>query len=78
MRRADLRSHVTLYAVQGGTRYHRSDFCEGLNAHAAAYGNGRPVPTVTRRQVVARGLTPCKVCLPPPMLTVVDDPLEGT
>lgn len=66
---------MKLYAAPTGTRYHSDALCLGLNsfhmANGGTYETGGYVPTVTRAQAQRRGLTPCGVCKPPPLLTVV-------
>lgn len=63
---------VKIYASPyGGKRYHDSPHCVGLNSSAMSMLWSRDVPTVTRAEAERRGLTPCKVCQPPPLLRAV-------
>lgn len=63
---------MTLYASPyGGRRYHAYPTCGGLNSTELSMLYTQSVPAVTRADVVRRGLTPCRVCQPPPMLAVV-------
>lgn len=69
------RDVVRLYATPSGKRYHRDLMCDGLNAwycqaDRSWHGDQAP-PTVTMAQARDRGLTPCSMCQPPPMLTVI-------
>jgi hypothetical protein len=60
-----------LYATPRGTRYHRHYACVGLNSWATWNGIERLPPTVTQREAARRGLQPCKVCQPSPLLALV-------
>lgn len=62
---------TTLYAVTGGRCYHRRDTCDGLNGYHTSSGGWRDVPTIARATAAQRGLKPCGVCKPPPLLGVV-------
>ncbi|CAI9417296.1 hypothetical protein [Nocardioides sp. T2.26MG-1] len=67
---------MTFYASPyGGRRYHGNPCCNGLNSTEMAQCM-TGVPSITRADVVRRGLTPCRVCLPPPLLTAVPDPAQ--
>lgn len=57
---------TTFYATPTGARYHRHWFCTGLNGWAAATWD-EPVPEVSRAEILARGLAPCRTCGPPPV-----------
>lgn len=60
---------MKLYAsARSGRRYHRYRECIGLNSTDLA---GDPIPAITHAEAARRGLTPCAVCSPPPLLTVV-------
>lgn len=62
---------MTVYASPyGGRCYHSRPNCNGLNATALATW-GRDDWSLTRGEAKSRGLTPCRVCKPPPLLTVV-------
>lgn len=62
---------MTLYASPYGRRYHRFPDCNGLNATLVAECYSATIPTITRATANRRGLTPCAVCKPPPLLSVV-------
>lgn len=55
----------------GGRRYHSDPLCTGLNATEMAQAGYADVPVVTRREAARRGLTPCQVCKPPPLLVAI-------
>lgn len=59
----------------GGRRHHAMPHCNGLNSADAAML--RDVPPITRTEAVRRGLEPCRLCKPPPLLTVITIDDEG-
>lgn len=64
---------LALYASPyGGKKYHRTETCEGLNATCIA-NQITGVPPITRTEIRRRGLTPCAICKPPPMLSVATE-----
>lgn len=63
---------MTLYASpHGGRRYHAYPTCNGLNSTDLSMLYTQSVPAITRADAVRRGLTPCQVCKPSPLLAVV-------
>lgn len=64
-------ARVPLYATPFGKTYHRDALCTGLNAWYTANGHNATVPEVSRPVARRRGLKPCFVCGPPPLLRVV-------
>lgn len=60
-----------LYASgRKGRRYHRNEACTGLNS-VAWWGD--TIVTVTRKEARERGLQPCAICKPAPLLTALTE-----
>lgn len=63
---------MKLYASKHGGRYHQDPEC-GLtyDARQALGGLPRAWTTITATEARKRALTPCRVCRPPVLLTVI-------
>lgn len=61
------RRRRTFYAGRAGSKYHRTRDCQGLdNAEA-----NNEVRSMSRHDVLAAELDPCRLCLPPLVSLVV-------
>lgn len=60
----------------GGRRYHSDPVCTGLNSTEIARAGYDVIPTITRVEARRRGLTPCQVCKPTPLLVAIQGGAE--
>lgn len=61
------RKRRTFYAGRAGSKYHRTRGCQGLGTAEANHD----VRSMSRHDVLAAELDPCRLCLPPLVSLVV-------